>query len=197
VANVRANKEGCTSSNYTVSYDHGEKTIPLPLDCPVEVVAPLKEEPPRINDAAAAGPISLSFETTPPGARAFVDGKELGLTPISGVFKADQVIEVRLEKDGFVTSTMRERVSKWRNRRVNVDLKAAELGCLDLSLVNPALGDVTIDGAEPRSVSRGIRKWPLSVGKHTIRMRNEAAHRDDTFVIDVKSGDTCSLVVWE
>jgi serine/threonine protein kinase len=197
VANVRADKDGCTSSNYTVSYDHGEKTIPLPLDCPGEIESPLKEEPPRIIDAVAVGPVSLSFETTPPGARAFVDGKELGLTPISAVFKADQVIAIRLEKDGFVTSTMRERVSKWRNRRVNVDLKPAELGCLDLSLVNPALGDVTIDGAEPRKVSRGIRKWPLSVGKHTIRMHNEAAHRDDTFVIDVKSGDTCSLVVWE
>ncbi len=197
VANLRADRDGCTSSNYTVSYDHGEKTITLPLDCPVQVIEPLEEEPARIIDASPASPVTLSFVTTPPGARVFVDGKELGVTPTSGVFKPEQSIVVRIERDGFAPVTMRERVSKWRGRKVNVELQATELGCLDLSLVNPALGDVSIDGGESRKVSRGIRKWPLSIGKHTIRMRNEAARRDDTFTIDVAAGDICSLVVWE
>lgn len=137
VANVRAAKDGCTSSNYALSYDHEASTVTLPLDCPV--VAIVEPEAPVIK----------------------------------------------------------ERVVKIRPPRAEVIAEPVEQGCLDISLVNPAVGDVSIDGGVFKSISRGARGWPIAPGPHVIRLKNDAAGKDTAFNVDVKPGSPCSLVVWE
>lgn len=137
VANVRAVKEGCASSNYALSYDHEASAVTLPIDCPVVAVAETE---------------------TPP---------------------------------------VKDRTAKSRNRRVETVEPPIEQGCLDISLVTPAVGDVSIDGGEFKSVSRGARGWPIPPGPHVIRLKNDAAGKDTAFNVDVKPGTPCSLVVWE
>lgn len=196
VANVRAIKKGCNSSNYALSYDHGDDEITLPLECPTD---PVESSPDteRVKTHVTPDPVSLTFESQPPGARVLVDSKQIGTTPVTGSYRADQHITIRLELDGYAPYEVRGRVSNWHNQRVFATLEANDLGCLDVSLVRPAVGEISIDGGPFKKVSRGLRNAPISAGKHTVRVRNDAASRDDTFNIVVKSGSDCSLIVWE
>ena len=92
---------------------------------------------------------------------------------------------------------MRQKVSSWKGRKVSATLSPSESGCLDISLVNPAVGEIAIDGGPFREVSRGVRGWSVAAGKHEVRVRNVTAKRDDTFKVDVQAGKACSLIVWE
>jgi hypothetical protein len=64
----------------------------------------------------------LTIETRPAGAKAFVDGKLVGTTPLRIPEVAAGLHEVRLERDGYLRWTMSVRVVAGEVHRVTASL---------------------------------------------------------------------------
>jgi hypothetical protein len=81
---------------------------------------------------------------------------------------------------------------------VVADFGEVKMGCLDVSLINPAIGEVAIDDGSFEPITRGFKRRMLSVGKHTVRARNTIAGKDDRFEVEISPSEKCALlVIWD
>lgn len=192
VTNLLAQKQGCTGSSYALSYEHSAQQVVLPLNCEPEETEP-EVEPTK--ERVEPQVVTVVFDSTPTGATVVIDGAEVGQTPMRAPYPTREAFEVRFELEGYesVVQTRRPGV-----RRVSAKFAQADEGCLDLSLINPAIGEVSIDSGPFEKVNRGFKKRPLKAGKHTIRARNPVAQRDDTFEVEIEASPKCKLlVIWD
>lgn len=196
VTNVLARKSGCVASNYALSYDHAASSVVLPLVC--EVAATPESEPQPTDTAEPKTKTritTVSFESSPPGAEVFIGTQRLGKTPMRHEFDIGEGFTARFELEG---RPAREVVRRPGSRRVVADFGDIVSGCLDLSLINPAIGEIAIDDGAFEQVTRGFKRRTLNVGKHAVRARNTIAGKDDRFEVEISPSEKCALlVIWD
>lgn len=195
VTNVIARKSGCVGSNYALSYDHAASSVVLPLICETaiapEMVAPVDPTEPKNTPRLA----TILFESSPSGADVYVGQTLMGKTPLRREFDVGEVFTARFELQGYPAKDVSRRAG---SRRVSADFGEVKMGCLDVSLINPAIGEVAIDDGSFEPITRGFKRRMLSVGKHTVRARNTIAGKDDRFEVEISPSEKCTLlVIWD
>jgi len=190
VTNLIAEKDGCTGSNYALSYDHPTNEVTLPLICVPQAVVP---------DAGTQEPVIRSsavlFESEPSGATVFVDGNVIGKTPTRSTYPLNQTFQVRFELEGHKPVEVARGSGV---RRITANMDEPEKGCLDLSLISPAIGEISLGGGPFEKVNRGFKKRTVPVGNLNVRARNEVAEKDDTFQVQIAASEKCTLlVIWD
>jgi hypothetical protein len=72
--------------------------------------------------AAAEAPGSLTLDSRPPGARVWVDGRDVGVTPVTVPDLAPGEHAVRVQRAGFLTITTTAHVTAGARARLGVSL---------------------------------------------------------------------------
>ena len=95
---------------------------------------------------------------------------------------------------GYQKSSL-DRRAKNLKRRTVMTLQEAPEGCLNLSVVNPQIADVSIDNGDFQTVSRVKRGIRMAVGNHTVVAKNEAAEKSETKQVTIEPGDKCATLI--
>jgi hypothetical protein len=106
-------------------YDAIEQSVVFAAARPAQSmsVTLLREADPRTRATAVVSTGALTIETRPAGAKAFVDGKLVGTTPLQIPEVATGLHEVRIERDGYLPWTSSVRVVAGELHRVAASLE--------------------------------------------------------------------------
>ncbi len=152
--------------------------------------APRPAPPPA---PAATEPGTVAFESTPPGAEVYVDGRSIGRTPVSWDGRAGERHPAELRLTGFETAKFNitvpasgARDTYQRTLQAQARVAAAD-GKLSVN-VSGGWADVYIDGKK-------IKQTPLfdhtvPAGTYEVRVRNDVTGLDQGRKVTVKSGET-------
>lgn len=205
---LRASKQGCETLEFDIDYGFPGVRMDLgELHCPPvepsadnekekELAKNLEDQNSK-NNQKFRRRASFRVVSDPPQVHVRVNGEDRGKTPVGVQSDPDDDLVIEASLDGFQTKTWTGKASEPRGSLMLI-LERQQRGCLNVRLVYPNIGEIQVNGRwleEPRS---HLRNFPISVGKATIRVRNQQAGRDDTFEVDVPPGDQCAhLVVWD
>jgi hypothetical protein len=105
-------------------YDAVERSVVFAAARPAQSmsVTLLREADPQTRATAGGGTGALTIESRPAGAKAFVDGKLVGTTPLRVPEVATGSHEVRLERDGYLRWTSSVRVVAGELHRITASL---------------------------------------------------------------------------
>jgi len=106
-------------------YDAVERSVVFAAARPAQSmsVTLLREADPQTRATAGGGTGALTIESRPAGAKAFVDGKLVGTTPLRVPEVATGSHEVRLERDGYLRWTSSVRVVAGELHRITASLE--------------------------------------------------------------------------
>jgi hypothetical protein len=126
---------------------------------------------------------SLRVRSTPDGAKVWLDGQELGETPLAREIPADGAAhELKLEKPGFLAVTVPIRLEDGQAVDVERPLAlAVRRGKLNLQ-VDP-WAYVYFEGR--RIAEAPVAGLSLPVGKQTLRLENPRLGKSKTVVVEV------------
>lgn len=110
---------------------------------------------------------TLTISTTPPGSTLFMDGKEIGESPLTSEVPVG-LHEIRAEKAGYSQAQNSVKIVSGKSAQINLKL-AARLGTL-LVDSTPVLGEVFVDGEHKGSAGEPFQIPP---GAHEIEIRAE------------------------
>ncbi len=197
VANLRATKDSCVSATYTLAYAHKRDEVLLQLDCTANGAIAQNTnnhiEEPKEDPKPHNGPVTVAFKSDPPGATVTVNGSSLGVAPQQKTYDSNDWVELELSMDGYETFKVRRRAKQMRGKVWQ--LKPAPMGCLDLSLINPQIAQVSVDGGPAFEVARKKLGIKLRSGEHTITAKNEAAKKEETQTVSIQASSSCSTLV--
>jgi hypothetical protein len=190
---LEVRRNGCEPAQRQISYETAPTSLQLRPECPRS-----HANPGRTNQSGGeAESVSLRIESTPEGARVRIDGRKVGTTPFERTVKPDQSLTIELNKSGYQKLerqlTPRSVDGRWRAK-----LQPVEQGCLNFFAVRPQYNELAIDGEWLEGRHQKLKGYELPAGQHTIRVRNKAAGRDETFSFGIEPGRECtSLTVWD
>jgi hypothetical protein len=201
-------------------------TAPVPLPTAPVLVAPtpaassaplVVSTPPPANPTGAptappSAPVRaltgrLELDSDPPGARVFVDGRLLGLTPVRLDLPSGQHV-VTLQRDGYaeqrfdVTLAAGARVGESRalvptaQERAGEPASAAGPGTL-IVYVQPTDARVSVDEGAAESVDRTtgrLLRTGLTPGRHLLRVQ-APGHGDSQRSFEIQAGQPTTLDV--
>lgn len=129
------------------------------------------EEP--VEEAAPPTLLPIVIEVEPADATISRDGRIVGRGRFQGIFLQGEMIDVRIEKEGFVSKDLHVEITEARGRSISVKLPEipqpeAQLNRVDIS-VEPSEARIVVDGEDLGS--RRVRA-ELQVGS-TIQIRAE------------------------
>lgn len=196
---VRLDAEGYESLEKTVVIEVG-KTVKLaeqlsarPAKAPK---APKAVEPAPSGDggADADSPPRLVLISSPSGAVAYVDGKEVGSTPTTFTTRPGVAHQVEMRLDGHDAASQKVAgLDMGERRRVSLTLpEAAQSGTLTVTLVGGGWANVYVDGKKLGKTAP-LRDVELSAGPHEIRVANEALGLDQTEQVTVAAGQAVTV----
>ncbi len=183
-----------------------EKTEVATADVDVKAIIPaaLPTDAPKTGNPSdprpsrAARQVRVRIDSRPSGARIAVNGMALGTAPVEAEYSTLSTLQVRAELAGYAPQESSHTVSRLNHGQLIVELAALEMGCLDFRAMEPAHNELTIDGRRLEGRRMMLKGHPLSVGKHTILVRNPDAGREETFSFTIEPGPRCTyLGVWE
>jgi hypothetical protein len=191
---VEATRAGCTPRKVHLKHTFASETLQITLVCADEDAG--TAEPPKEQKNGTSGLKRITIRTTPPGASIELNGKTIGVAPITQSFKPTDILKVRATKEGFAPIAVERKAGTIKNS-LHLKLQAAQMGCLNLRLGFPAVARVAIDGTFlPGEVGR-LTNHPLAAGVHDVRAKNDTVGKDETFKVDIKPGSDCTLkVIW-
>jgi len=138
---------------------------------------------------------SLRVQSTPPGARIYLDGNDVGTTP--GMLGKLEIGEynIVIVKDGYSSFSQTVRVSRNVTGSVNAAL-TKEYGTLTVTSV-PTNAAVYIDGVPKGTVSgSGLRVSGLGIGVHKIRVAKTGyAPYEVEMTLESGEGNTLNAVL--
>jgi len=190
-----ARKQGCQPDRRRIQFDDAPEQLTLKLECP----PPATERAGGSGTGSAAERRDFQITSDPAGASVRIDGKEVGKTPFMKEVAKGETLQITLTKSGY--EELEQRISPgevdwaWNG---SLTREPKEKGCLNFFAVRPQYNEIAIDGDWLEKRRQKLKEYPLEAGEHTIRVRNEAAGRDETFEFTVEPGDECtSLTVWD
>ncbi len=162
---------------------------PAPKPKPVEV----KTEP--TPPAAAQGPPVLAFRSTPKGAKVYVDGRPIGVTPLnweSGSPTVEYNVEFRMSGYSSVQAVVAA-PAKGERRRLSRTLEVKEVveekkvpGKLSVQ-VSSGWARIYVDGAYVDTTP--LFEHSIAAGTYTIRVVNERTGLDLNQQVVVRAGE--------
>jgi len=141
---ITASLEGYVKQEKTVVVKHGEKT---------QVSLTMKEPPPG----------SLIITSQPVGARVWIDGKEVGVTPLTKPAEPG-FHKVAVQKSGYHKQEKQAESMTGQNRKVSFILEAKPPGTLSVTTA-PAKAEVFLDG---KPIGRTPKTLEVVEGPHEI-----------------------------
>ncbi|MEQ1564351.1 MAG: serine/threonine-protein kinase [Myxococcota bacterium] len=129
----------------------------------------------------ASGPPRVDFRSVPPGATVSVDGKEVGVAPVSwgdGQVGANYVVEMRLA--GYETRSGTLTDVKKGAQKFQLTLSAVSApATLSVVLVGGGWANVYVDGEKvPKTAP--LKEFAVSPGRHEVRVENAGLGVDVT-----------------
>jgi eukaryotic-like serine/threonine-protein kinase len=201
ILNIGVSHPGCDRMQYTVSYTFAEDVVEVPaLRCnDNKAVGAERSTKAGLRKSTQGSPSvkRAMIRSDPSGALIKVDGSNVGVSPVTAKWRTGTTVVIEASLDGYLPLKVTRKVDAIRDT-LNLELEKREMGCLNVRLMDPAIGEIAIDGkwlGPPRS---RLERHPLSVGLHTVRIRNRAADKNDEFRVLIKPGKTCHhLVAWD
>lgn len=167
-----------------------------PAKTVAEVKTPEDSSPRPVRQATRQ--VKVRVDSRPAGARIEINGMALGTAPVEAEYSALSTVRVRAELAGYEPQESSYAVNRLRDGQLVVELTPLEMGCLDFRAMEPAHNELTIDGRRLEGRRMMLKGHPLTVGKHTILVRNPDAGREETFSFTIEPGPRCTyLGVWE
>jgi serine/threonine protein kinase len=190
---LEVRRNGCEPARRQISYETSPTSLQLRPKCSRSNANPDRTD----QGEARAEAVSLRIESTPEGARVRIDGRTVGTTPYERTVKSDQPLTVELTKSGY-QKLERQLTPSSVDGRWRAELQPVEQGCLNFFAVRPQYNELAIDGEWLEGRHQKLKDYTLPAGQHTIRVRNRAAGRDETFKFAIDPGRECtSLTVWD
>jgi serine/threonine protein kinase len=210
---IEARMKDCERAQLPVFHGRENKTVTVSLECgpPEEKDGGESDEKTAAaedGDKSAGGAreqqvvrprrIEVTFASEPAGATVWVDERQVGKTPVDETFRRGAELSVRFEKADYETVERTVSPTDLDGGRLEVAMEEKKSGCLNFFAVHPQYNELAIDGQWLEGRRQKLQHYELSAGKHTIRVRNPDAGRDETFEFDVDPGEDCtSLTVWD
>jgi serine/threonine protein kinase len=197
---VRLEADGHESVTVTVEVVPGEalrlekSLAPLERDPPEVAPDPEPAVAPTPSQPTPARPPKLALTSTPAGARAFVDGVSVGITPTQVATTPGKTVTVRYELAGYepVESTVETGRSGGLVAFDRILEAANDPGKLTVLLVGGGWANVFVDGEKlPRTAP--LRDVELEPGSHEIRVQNEGLGIDHTESVVIGAGETVTV----
>lgn len=172
-----------------------QHTFPPPD--PVEEDRPATERAPEAPRTRSTRPEparpTVAFSSVPPGATVLVEGRAVGVTPMTWTAQPDQSYRVQLKLDGYQTySTQLDPMGAGTqmpvSRTLAQDRVAAEPGTVAVGIIGGGWGNVFIDGKQQSKTAPS--RYTVPPGARQIRIVNEELQLDHTETVRVEGGKT-------
>jgi serine/threonine protein kinase len=144
-----------------------------------------------------SGKPRVDFRTDPPGASIVIDGRVVGVTPLSWSPEPDTGHAVELRLDGYVSAKGRLEPlgpgASMPYSRTLTKPAAAEPATLTIGIIGGGWGHVFIDGVQQDRPAPG--KYQVAPGPRTVRVVNPDLQLDHTERVSAGSGQALKINV--
>ena len=127
------------------------------------------------------GMVDLAINSVPRGARVFIDGEEAGATPTLRSRPHKRLLEVRVEAQGYESSTSQLDTSARGTLALHFEMERAERERGTISLTGAPTGSQVFVGNSGYS-SSALRRLELDAGKHAVVVQTRDGRRVEATV---------------
>lgn len=139
-----------------------------------------------------ARPVRLTIQTDPADAQLRINGEDVGTGAVTRAFQPREHVTIVATRDGYEPAKQTVAPRRVRGGVVTLTLDKKPVGCLNITLHRPQVGDIYIDGALYKKTDRrAVTGISLPAGMHTIRVVNEAAEKREEQTIEITPGQEC------